>query len=63
MEKDVALAIGTKLADKIRQELGIDVVMTRTSDVFIPLQERTSIANKVGADLFVSIHANASPQP
>jgi len=61
MEKDVALAIGTKLADKIRQELGIDVVMTRTSDVFIPLQERTSIANKVGADLFVSIHANASP--
>jgi N-acetylmuramoyl-L-alanine amidase len=61
MEKDVALAIGTKLADKIRQELGIDVVMTRTTDVFIPLQERTSIANKVGADLFISIHANASP--
>jgi len=61
MEKDVALAIGTKLADKIKQELGIDVVMTRTTDVFIPLQERTSIANKVGADLFISIHANASP--
>lgn len=61
MEKDVALAIGTKLADKIKQELGIDVVMTRTTDVFIPLQERTSTANKVGADLFISIHANASP--
>jgi N-acetylmuramoyl-L-alanine amidase len=61
MEKDVALAIGTKLADKIRHELGIDVVMTRSTDVFIPLQERTSIANKVGADLFISIHANASP--
>lgn len=61
MEKDVALAIGSKLADKIRQELGIDVVMTRTTDVFIPLHERTSIANKVGADLFISIHANASP--
>jgi len=61
MEKEVALAIGTKLADKIRHELGIDVVMTRTTDVFIPLQERTSIANKVGADLFISIHANASP--
>lgn len=61
MEKEVALAIGTKLANKIRQELGIDVVMTRTTDVFIPLQERTSIANKVGADMFISIHANASP--
>lgn len=53
MEKEVALAIGTKLADKIRHDLGIDVVMTRTTDVFIPLQERTSIANKVGADLFI----------
>lgn len=61
MEKEVALAIGTRLAEKIKRELGIDVVMTRTTDVFIPLQERTSIANKVEADLFISIHANASP--
>ena len=59
-EKDIVLQIGLKLAQKIREDLGIDVVMTRSTDVFIELQERTAIANKVGADLFVSIHANAS---
>jgi len=59
-EKDIVLQIGLKLAQKIREELGIDVVMTRSTDVFIELQERTAIANKVGADLFISIHANAS---
>jgi len=59
-EKDIVLQIGLKLSQKIREELGIDVVMTRSTDVFIELQERTAIANKVGADLFVSIHANAS---
>ena len=59
-EKDVVLSIGRKLAEKIRDELGIDVVMTRSTDVFIPLEERTAIANKVNADLFVSVHANAS---
>lgn len=59
-EKDVVLSIGRKLAEKIREELGIDVVMTRSTDVFIPLEERTAIANKVNADLFVSVHANAS---
>ncbi len=59
-EKDVVLEIGLKLAKKIREDMGIDVVMTRSKDVFIPLEERTAIANKVNADLFVSIHANAS---
>jgi N-acetylmuramoyl-L-alanine amidase len=59
-EKDVVLAMGTSLARKLKEELGIDVVMTRSTDVFIELQERTAIANQVGADLFVSIHANAS---
>jgi N-acetylmuramoyl-L-alanine amidase len=59
-EKDIVLQIGLKLAQKVRDDLGIDVVMTRSTDVFIELQERTAIANKVGADLFVSVHANAS---
>lgn len=59
-EKDVVLQIGLKLAHKLKEELGIDVVLTRSTDEFIELQERTAIANKVGADLFVSVHANAS---
>lgn len=59
-EKEVVLAMGISLARKLKEELGIDAVMTRSTDVFIELQERTAIANQVGADLFVSIHANAS---
>ena len=59
-EKDIVLQISLNLAERIRQELGIDAVLTRSTDVFIELQERTAIANKVGADLFVSVHANAS---
>ena len=61
MEKDVVLAIGLRLRELFKDELGVDVVMTRSTDVFIPLEERTAIANKVGADLFVSVHANAAP--
>jgi N-acetylmuramoyl-L-alanine amidase len=60
-EKDVVLAIGLKLHDLFKDELGLDVVMTRSTDVFIPLEERTAIANKVNADLFLSVHANAAP--
>lgn len=60
-EKDVVLSIGLKLRDLLKDELGLDVVMTRSTDVFIPLEERTAIANKVNADLFVSVHANAAP--
>jgi len=60
-EKDVVLSIGLKLRDRLKEELGLDVVMTRSTDIFIPLEERTAIANKVNADLFVSIHANAAP--
>lgn len=59
-EKDVVLAIALKLRDMLKEELGLDVVMTRSTDVFIPLEERTAIANKVNADLFVSVHANAA---
>lgn len=60
-EKDVVLAISLRLRELCREELGVDVVMTRSTDVFIPLEERTAIANKVGADLFLSVHANAAP--
>ena len=59
-EKDVVLGIALRLARKLRDELGLDVVLTRSKDVFLELQERTAIANQVGADLFVSVHANAS---
>ncbi len=59
-EKDVVLAIGLKLRELLTEELGVDVVMTRSTDIFIPLEERTAIANKVGADLFLSVHANAA---
>lgn len=59
-EKDIVLSIALKLARQLKEQLGVDVVMTRSTDVFIPLEERTAIANKVNADLFLSVHANAS---
>jgi len=60
-EKDVALDISKRLA-KILKKKGLRVELTREKDVFIPLGERTKFANRIGADLFVSIHANASPK-
>jgi N-acetylmuramoyl-L-alanine amidase len=62
-EKDLVLDVALRLERLVRQQLGTDVVMTRSTDVFIPLEERTAIANQRGADLFLSIHANSSRNP
>jgi len=58
-EKEINLDIAKRLA-KILTQNGVDIVMTRSTDVFIPLPERHEIANNAGADLFVSVHSNAS---
>lgn len=59
-EKDVVLAIGRLVRDKLGRSDGYEVRMTRDSDVFIPLEERTAMANRNRADIFVSLHINAS---
>jgi N-acetylmuramoyl-L-alanine amidase len=59
-EKDVVLDVALKLRTLIEEKAGAEVVMTRTDDTFVPLEERTAIANEKAADLFISIHANAS---
>ena len=60
-EKDIVLAVGKKLERKLKEEMGVEVVLTRRDDRFIPLEDRTAIANAEAADLFVSLHMNASP--
>jgi len=59
-EKKVVLQIAQKLAQKIREELNLETVLTRNSDRFLTLEERTAFANTQGADLFISIHTNAN---
>jgi N-acetylmuramoyl-L-alanine amidase len=59
-EKDITLAIAKKLAEKIKKELPCEVVLTRDSDKYLTLEERTAIANTKNGDLFISIHTNAS---
>ena len=63
LEKDVVLDVALRLATLVQTRLGADVVLTRSDDTFVPLGERTSIANEYKADLFLSIHANSSPAP
>ena len=59
-EKEINLLMAKELSDILKDEDIFDVLMTRTSDVFIPLSERSKIANDYQADIFISIHANAS---
>ena len=61
-EKDIVLRMSRLLGRKLEQE-GFDVLYTRTEDVFIPLEERTAMANSKKADLFISVHANAHRNP
>ena len=63
LEKDVVLDVALRLSKLVQSRMGTEVVLTRSDDTFIPLQERTEIANAHKADLFLSIHANSSPAP
>jgi N-acetylmuramoyl-L-alanine amidase len=60
-EKEVVLKISKKVASRLEKDLGCQVILTRNGDRFLPLTQRTAIANAQKADLFVSIHANAAP--
>jgi N-acetylmuramoyl-L-alanine amidase len=62
MEKDLVLAITRRVARLVEERLGIRVLLSRDGDYFVPLRDRTSLANRERADLFVSVHANAHRQ-
>ncbi len=60
LEKDLVLDVALRLGRLLEHNMGADVVYTRDTDIFVPLETRTAIANKAQADLFISIHANSS---
>ena len=60
VEKDITLDIAKRLAILLEEKLGSEVVLTRTDDTYVSLEQRTVIANQSRADLFISIHANSS---
>ncbi len=59
-EKDVVMDVARRVAGRLRQRLGAQVVLTRVGDDYVSLPERKDVANRANADVFVSIHANAS---
>jgi len=59
-EKDIVLDVSMRLKE-ILSAAGAKIVMTRETDIFIPLDERSAISNRAGAELFISVHANALP--
>lgn len=58
-EKDVVLAVSLSLRDALEKNADLKIFMTRSTDVFIPLRQRTKFANEKNADLFISVHANS----
>lgn len=58
-EKDIVLAIAKKLANVLTSRYNYEVILTRTKDVYLPLEKRTAVANSQKCDLFISIHINA----
>ena len=60
-EKDVVLDVSKRLGKLLAERMGAEIIYTRQKDEFIPLEERSNIANKRGADLMISIHCNAAP--
>ncbi len=62
-EADIALGIARRLARELELRLDAEVYLTREDDTFIELRDRAAMANALGADLFVSVHANAAPGP
>lgn len=63
VEKDITLNIAQLVAERLADDPQVRVVLTRTDDSYVSLEQRTAIANAQGADLFISIHANASENP
>jgi N-acetylmuramoyl-L-alanine amidase len=59
-EANLTLDVALRLEKLLQKEQGVEVVLTRRTDVYVPLEERTAIANRHDADLFLSIHANSS---
>ena len=63
LEKDLVLDVALRLGKLIEDRMGAEVIYTRADDTFVPLEQRTALANEKKADLFLSIHANSSPYP
>jgi N-acetylmuramoyl-L-alanine amidase len=62
-ESSLVLDVATRLEARLAAETGVEVILTRRSDAYLPLRARTQLANRMGADLFLSIHANAAQDP